>query len=263
MKLSAFLMYCLVNQPAIQNFTWIRNVTPASSFQFPLITEACYLCIIFFLSRVFRLRVPPAVLKPIAALYNTVILFLSFIMALGCTLSTISHAPDVHWMICLPPNTPPSGPVFFWAYIFYLSKILEFVDTLLILLSGSIQRLTLLHVSHHVVVINMCYVWLWTSQSLFPVVLVTNASVHVLMYAYYLLCALGVRPKWKRLVTTCQIAQFRASFGALALMLGYHVSGPGCSGVWGWILNFLFYAWLLFHFLSFREQAYKSKFEQK
>ncbi|XP_028800903.1 putative elongation of fatty acids protein DDB_G0272012 [Neltuma alba] len=261
MELSAFLMYYLVSQPAIRNFTWIPNLTPASSFQFPLITVACYLCIIFLLTRVFRLRLPPSILKPITALYDTVILFLSFIMALGCTLSTMSHAPDLHWIICFPPNTPPSGPVFFWAYVFYLSKILEFFDTLLILLSDSIHRFTLLHVSHHAIVIPMCYVWLWTSQSLFPVVLVTNASVHVLMYAYYLLCALGVHPKWKRFVTSCQIAQFRASFGALALMLGYHVFGPGCSGVWGWILNLLFYAWLLFHFLSFREQAYKSKSE--
>ncbi|XP_028800902.1 putative elongation of fatty acids protein DDB_G0272012 [Neltuma alba] len=261
MKFSSSLRYYLVKQPAIQNFTWICNLTPASSFQFILITVACYLCIIFLLTRVFRLRLPPPILKPITALYDTAILLLSFVMALGCTLSTMSHAPDLRWIICCPPNTPPSGPVFFWAYVFYLSKILEFFDTLLILLSDCHQRLTLLHVSHHAVVIPMCYLWLWTSQSLFPVVLVTNASVHVLMYAYYLSCALGVRPRWKKLVTECQIAQFRASFGALALMLGYYFFGPGCSGVWGWILNVLFFAWLLFHFVNFRKQAYKPKSE--
>ncbi|KAJ6932117.1 hypothetical protein NC651_007735 [Populus alba x Populus x berolinensis] len=45
----------------------------------------------------------------------------------------------------------------------------------------------------------MCYLWLMTSQSLFPVALITNSLVHVVMYYYYLWSAMGVRPKWKRL----------------------------------------------------------------
>nr|POE89136.1 putative elongation of fatty acids protein [Quercus suber] len=103
-------------------------------------------------------------------------------MAIGCTLSslTLTHPPNYDYIICFPPNTSPSGPLFFWAYIFYLSKILEFGDTLLIILTNSIQRLTFLHVYHHATVLIMCYLWLHTSQSLFPVALITNALVHLL-----------------------------------------------------------------------------------
>ncbi|XP_028788140.1 elongation of fatty acids protein 3-like [Neltuma alba] len=250
--------YYLVKQPSIENFTWIPNKTLASSPQFLVFTVFCYLSFTFFLSRLSLPPVPQVILKPITAIHSTVLLLLSFVMALGCILSTISHAPHFQWIICFPPNTPPSGPVFFWAYVFYLSKILEFIDTLLIILSNSIQRLTFLHVYHHSAVVVMCYIWLQTSQSLFPLVLVTNSSVHVLMYAYYLSCALGVRPKWKKLVTDCQIVQFYSSFVVLSLMLFYHYSGSGCSGVWGWSFNVVFYASLLFLFVDFHKKNYGS-----
>ncbi|KAH9685821.1 hypothetical protein KPL70_014114 [Citrus sinensis] len=76
----------------------------------------------------------------------------------------------------------------------------------------------------------MCYLWLQTKQSLFPIALVTNASVHVIMYGYYLLCVMGLRPKWKRLVTDCQIVQFVFGFVVSVLMLYYHFTGFGCLG---------------------------------
>jgi len=37
-----------------------------------------------------------------------------------------------------------------------------------------------------------------------------NAAIHVLMYSYYLLAALGVRCAWKRYLTVAQMAQFVA-----------------------------------------------------
>ncbi|OMO92100.1 GNS1/SUR4 membrane protein [Corchorus olitorius] len=181
-------------------------------------------------------------------------------MAVGCTLSIIIPNPSsFRHIICFPPNTLPTGPLFFWAYIFYLSKILEFVDTLLIILSKSKQRLTFLHVYHHATVLVMCYLWLTTRQSLFPIALVTNATVHVVMYFYYLLCAMGMRPKWKRLVTDCQIVQFVFSFAVSVLMLYYHFTGSGCSGIWGWCFNAVFNASLLALFVDFHGKSYAKR----
>lgn len=110
----------------------------------------------------------------------------------------------------------------------------------------------------------MCYLWLSTSQSLFPVALVTNASVHVLMYGYYLLCAVGIRPSWKRLVTDCQIIQFVFSFLISGLMLYHHFSGSGCEGIRGWCFNAVFNASLLALFLDFHLKNYakRKKFSQ-
>ncbi|CAL1384078.1 unnamed protein product [Linum trigynum] len=103
-----------------------------------------------------------------------------------------------------------------------LSKYLEFGDTLLIILSKSNQWLTLLHVYHHATVVIMCYLWLSTAHSLFPVALVTIATVHVV-------------------------------FG---LMLYYHFVSGRCSGMWGWCFNVVFDASLLALFVDFHWKSY-------
>ncbi|KAJ7968083.1 elongation of fatty acids protein 3-like [Quillaja saponaria] len=253
--ITSTLQYWLVNHPAILNFTWNPGQTLGSSPHFLTFTVLSYLSLTFMLSHLSLPPIKPSLLKSITAVHSLFLLILSFIMALGCILS-IFQAPHLHWIICLPPQTPPKGPLFFWAYIFYISKVIEFIDTLLIILSNSIKRLTFLHVYHHATVVIMCYIWLQTSQSLFPAVLVTNASVHVLMYAYYLSCALGVRPKWKKLVTDCQLVQFYSSFVVLGLMLYYHFTGLGCSGAWSWCFNVVFFASLLALFADFHAKNY-------
>lgn len=255
------LQYWLVNHPTILHFSWTHGQTPASSPLFLSLIVLSYLSLTYILSHLQLHAIPIHILKPISALHNLTLLLLSLIMAIGCTLSslTLTHPPNYNYIICFPPNTSPSGPLFFWAYIFYLSKILEFGDTLLIILTNSIQRLTFLHVYHHATVLVMCYLWLHTSQSLFPVALITNALVHLVMYTYYLLCAMGVRPKWKRLVTNIQIVQFVFSFAISGLMLYHHFTGPGCSGIWGWCFNAVFNASLLALFLDFHAKSYRKK----
>lgn len=252
------LRYWLVNHPIILDFEWIQGQTFGSTPLFLILTVFSYLFLTLLLSHIPLPSVSLHFLKPISALHNFVLLSLSFIMALGCALSSIYHVPHLHWLICFPPRTPPVGPLFFWAYVFYLSKILEFVDTLLIILTGSFQRLTFLHVYHHSTVLIMCYLWLHTSQSLFPIALLTNAAVHVLMYGYYFLCTFGIRPSWKRLVTDCQILQFIFSFVISGQMLYEHFggSGGGCSGIRGWCFNAVFNASLLALFINFHLKSY-------
>lgn len=249
------LQYWLVNHPTITNFQWKPNQTWGASPLFLTTTLFTYLLLTFTLRQITTIN--PTLLRRITVLHNLILLLLSLIMAVGCTLSTLSQMPNYPWIFCFPTNhTPPRGPVFFWAYIFYLSKLLEFIDTFLIIFSGSNRRLSFLHVYHHSLVVVMCYIWLSTSQSLFPVALVTNASVHVLMYAYYLLCALGWRPRWKVLVTNCQIVQFVFSFLVSGLMLYYHFTGSGCSGFLGWCFNAVFNASLLALFINFHLKNY-------
>ncbi|KAL2937470.1 Elongation of fatty acids protein 3-like [Bienertia sinuspersici] len=257
------IKYYLVDHPTITNFEWNNEITPFSSLHFLIFTIISYLSLTYLLSHSSLFTLPPPLLRFISAVHNLTILLLSFIMAVGCTLSTLSQMPTPHWIFCFPANhTPPRGPTFFWAYIFYLSKILEFIDTLLIILSGSIGRLSFLHVYHHATVLIMCYIWLQTSQSLFPVALVTNTAVHTVMYGYYFMCAVGIRPSWKRLVTDCQIVQFVFSFCVSGVMLYYHFKRYPCSGIMGWCFNAVFNASLLYLFLDFHSKNYKKKKQQ-
>ncbi|KAF3642539.1 putative ethylene-responsive transcription factor WRI1-like [Capsicum annuum] len=256
--------YYLVNHPTITHFQWNQNSTFGSSPLFLTLTVLAYLTLTFTFHHFPLLpTLSPTSLRFISAVHNLFLFLLSLIMAVGCSLSALHQMPknDFTWIVCFPVDqTPQHGPVFFWAYVFYFSKILEFLDTLLIILSGSrSRRLSFLHVYHHAAVVVMCYIWLSDSQTLFPVALVTNASVHVLMYAYYFLCTLGFRPWWKRLVTNCQIVQFVFSFLISGLMLYYHFAGSGCSGIKGWCFNAVFNASLLALFIDFHSKNYAKK----
>ncbi|CAH9114629.1 unnamed protein product [Cuscuta europaea] len=258
------LHYWLVDHPSISQYEWKHGHTFGSSPLFVAVTVTVYLSTAIFLHR--SALLPPlssSWLRRISVVHNITLCLLSLAMAVGCSLAVLHQMPnrDWSWVVCFPANqTPPRGPAFFWAHVAYFSKILEFVDTLLILLSGSrARRLTFLHLYHHAVVVVTSYLGIMTSQTLLPVGVVVNATVHVVMYGYYLLCALGYRPRWKRVVTECQIVQFVLGFMVSGLMLFYHFTGSGCSGMWSWVFHALFGAVLLAQFMEFHFTNYRSK----
>lgn len=251
------LLYYLVEQPMVAHYEWVPGQSIGSTPLFLGLTVLTYLGLTLLLATLPCL--PSLELRVVSAAHNLGLSGLSLLMAVGTTLSAAQQFGGRE-AVCFPPGTRARGPTFFWAHVFYLSKILEFADTLLILLSGSrSRRLSFLHVYHHALVVVMCWIWLSTSQTLLPVALVTNASVHVLMYAYYFLTALGFRPRWKRLVTDCQILQFVFSFLLSALMLWFHFRGEGCSGIFGWCFNALFNASLFALFLHFHAKNYATR----
>ncbi|CAA7015988.1 unnamed protein product [Microthlaspi erraticum] len=255
------LTYWLVEHPKIANFTWTEGETLGSTVVFVSAAVSIYLSATFILRYVNNAlpSLGPRILKPITALHSLVLCLLSLTMAVGCTLSLFSSHARLLRAVCLPMDVKPSGPLFFWAQVFYLSKILEFGDTILILLSKSIHRLSFLHVYHHATVVIMCYIWLRTCASMFPAGIMVNSTVHVIMYGYYFLCAVGSKPKWKRLVTDCQIVQFVFSFGISGWMLQEHFFGSGCSGFWGSCFGGAFNASLLALFLNFYIKNYVKK----
>ncbi|KFK38107.1 hypothetical protein AALP_AA3G070400 [Arabis alpina] len=256
------LTYWLVKHPNIANFTWTEGETLGSTVFFVSTVVSVYLTATFLLRFAIGSlpSVGPRILKPITAVHSLILCLLSIIMAVGCTLS-ITSDPKARFFhaLCFPVNVKPTGPVFFWAQVFYLSKILEFADTLLILLGKSFQRLSFLHVYHHATVMILCFLWLRSRQSMFPVALVTNSTVHVFMYGYYFLCAIGSRPKWKRLVTNIQIVQFLFGFGVSLWMLPEHFFGSGCSGMWVGYFNAAFNVSLLALFFNFHSKNYSNK----
>ncbi|XP_039114816.1 elongation of fatty acids protein 3-like [Dioscorea cayenensis subsp. rotundata] len=252
------LHWWLSGHPTITTFQWSPSQTPFSSLPSLIISILLYLSLTLLLHLLPIPSPSPSLLHLFSSLHNLILLLLSFTMSLGCSLSSLS-LPSRH-LFCFPPSsTLPQGPLFFWSYIFYLSKLYEFIDTLLILLSGG-RRLTFLHVYHHAGVVLMSYLWLATKQSLMPIALVTNASVHVVMYSYYLCSSLGWRwpPRLKRMVTEVQILQFVVSFGMSLVFLWFHFFDGGCEGMQGWLFNALFNASLLLLFLDFHGKAYGS-----
>lgn len=98
-----------------------------------------------------------------------------------------------------------------WWY--YASKGIEFADTLFFVLRKKDRQLTFLHKYHHS---SMFLVW-WTAVRFVPggsaiIPIVVNSLVHVLMYTYYGLSAIGPSMQkylwWKRHLTIIQLIQF-------------------------------------------------------
>ncbi|OIS97226.1 elongation of fatty acids protein 3-like protein [Nicotiana attenuata] len=262
-SLYSSIHYWLVDHPNISQFEWKHGHTFGSSLLFLTLSVSIYLSLTL-LSLRFSTLLPSlstTTMRPITAAHSLILCLLSIIMVTGCSLSILHQMPtnDWTWVVCFPADhTLTRGPVFFWIYFCYFSKILEFIDTLLIILSSSrSRRLSFLHIYHHAVVTVLAYVGLQASQSLLGLAVIVNSSIHVLMYAYYFLSAIGIRPWWKKVVTNCQIVQFMFGFLCSAIMLYYHFTSEfGCTGVGSWCFGFAFNVSLLVLFLDFRSKNY-------
>lgn len=114
-----------------------------------------------------------------------------------------------------------------WWY--FASKGFEFADTLFFVLRKKDRQLTFLHKYHHS---SMFLVW-WTAVRFVPggsaiIPIVVNSLVHVLMYAYYGLSAIGPSMQkylwWKRHLTIIQLIQF-----FIGVSIGIHLITSGCQ----------------------------------
>lgn len=101
-----------------------------------------------------------------------------------------------------------------WAcYVFYLSKYVELLDTIFFILRKKFHLITFLHVFHHAIM--PCSWWLgvkFTPGGMGTFHALLNSFVHVCMYTYYGLAALGPQYQkylwWKKYITKIQITQF-------------------------------------------------------
>lgn len=184
------------------SFSWTEGVTPLADKRVVGATVVAYVAGVLFLKRAMGSSKVKS-LGPLPSIHNLILCLWSLAMFVGTALAAreeTAAAPgggggDASWMLCFPPGTPHTGKLFYWSYVYYVSKFYELLDTVLLVLKG--RPLTFLHVFHHAFVLVMCYLWLQHSQSLQHIALLTNAGIHVIMYFYYFLTTLGIRPAWK------------------------------------------------------------------
>ncbi|CAL1286996.1 unnamed protein product [Larinioides sclopetarius] len=140
-------------------------------------------------------------------------------------------------------------------YLLYEVKFLDLLDTVLFVLRKKQSQVTFLHVFHHA---GMCLGFYWglTNLHLNPsfymaIIFAINTPVHVIMYTYYGLSAIGPHMQkylwWKKHLTRLQIGQ-------LFFILCYMVHGflTGCEEMGRIELYALIYAIMtLILFLNF------------
>jgi len=146
-------------------------------------------------------------------------------------------------------------------WIFYASKALEFMDTIFFIVRKKNDQISFLHVYHHVSVILLWWIgvrFVPGGDSYFSAM--QNSFVHVLMYAYYLLSALGIYAWWKPYLTQIQMIQFFANILHIIIPLMLYTQEE-CTNIPKWMGYgmILYMSSLLILFLNFFIKAYINK----
>jgi len=170
----------------------------------------------------------PLELKTPIQLYNVFVTLLSAYMFYETIMSGwFTHYSWVCQEVELDPDPKSPGMRMAAAtHIYFLSKFLEFLDTFFFIARKKFSHVSRLQLIHHGVMPFFSFLlvrWLPNGHETFGGGL--NCLVHVIMYGYYFLAALGphMRPYlwWKKYLTTFQMIQFVCIFvKSLVVVLG-------------------------------------------
>lgn len=241
------LRYWCAHHPTVAEFHWDHTVW-GSSMPFLMLAIVGYVVMIQVVKVGMRWRRSAVALGPIPALYNLALLLGSLLMFVGCWQSAAVEIEETRWLwqrsksalewiVCFPLGTRPAGRVFFWSYIFYISKYYEFIGTFILLFQK--RNPTAAHVFRNAMLVVMCFLWLQFSQSLQIFTLLSSTGLYIVMYVYFFLSRLGLAPRWNNVVCHCQIAQYAVMALASIVLLGLHFRKEGCSGMGAWFFTAL------------------------
>ncbi|NXR94140.1 ELOV6 protein, partial [Hypocryptadius cinnamomeus] len=228
------------------------------NWQKSLIFSAIYLILIFGIQhfmkerRPFQLRGPLALWSFSLALFSLIGAYrvwkqLAFLLLTkGFKQSVCSQSFYVHPVSKL------------WVYLFALSKLVEMGDTMFIVLRK--KKLIFLHWYHHIFTTILC----WYGYKMMAAGVgwntALNFSVHVVMYLYYALAAMGIRVPHSitRLITASQIVQI-IGFVIMNIFIFFWKDDKLCQITWPlFLLSSSFYTILFALFFNFFVKTYLS-----
>ncbi|PVU92704.1 hypothetical protein BB559_003628 [Furculomyces boomerangus] len=193
-----------------QEWKYIPGQTKFTTWSEVLMGTTIYLLIVFGGKAVMKNQ-KPFELKTVWRFHNLTLTVMSLLLLILFAEQLIPNLLNhsLFWNIC--HRNAWNAKLELLYYINYLIKWYEFIDTFLLVLKK--KNTPFLHVYHHSMTMILCFTQLqgMTSVSWVPVTI--NLFVHVIMYYYYYLTALGIRVWWKKLVTTMQIVQFIIDLG--------------------------------------------------
>jgi elongation of very long chain fatty acids protein 4 len=192
------------------------------------------------------------------AVYNAVQVALCGYMIYGTVLEYL--AKDYKF-ICNPFKAAETGMArMLW--VFYVSKILDFFDTIFMVVRGKWKQFSFLHTYHHTSIF-MIY-WLninvgYDGDIYYTVVL--NAFIHFMMYFYYFLRTfnIAVPTPMKMFVTNSQLIQFVTMMGQAVYILAVPCAFP--NRITAFYLGYIFTLFLLFS--DFKKKEYSPDKKKK
>lgn len=198
--------------------------TPLATVQYhltnmPLLAGFGYLAGVWAVTSMMAGRKAMAIPKPLMIFYNFAQVLINAYVAYAIAAPLNMRV----WGI----GHVDSPAVRYGVFLHYLCKYLDFTDTLIIALRKKDEQLSFLHLWHHSTIV---IVWGWVvntwptaeegGSAAYAYGAWINSCIHVIMYGYYGLTAMGIKPPFKKAVTVCQLTQFASciahAFAALA-----------------------------------------------
>ncbi len=196
---------------------------------------------------------------PIKFVYNVSQIMLCAYMTIEACL--LAYRNDYTITPCVGYNRE-YPPVANLLWLFYVSKVWDFWDTIFIILGKKWRQLSFLHVYHHITI----FLFYWLNANVFYdgdiyLTIALNGFIHTVMYTYYFICMHTKDPAtgkslpiwWKSYLTLLQMIQFitMMSQGSYLLINGCsELSTPVTATYVVYILS------LFFLFAQFYVQSY-------
>ncbi|XP_068166420.1 elongation of very long chain fatty acids protein 7a isoform X2 [Antennarius striatus] len=152
-------------------------------------------------------------LKKVLIVYNFSVVALSLYMIYEFVMSGWGTGYSFRCDLINYSESPQALRMVAACWLYYFSKFIEMMDTVFFVLRKKNSQVTFLHVYHHSI---MPFTW-WFGVRFAPGGMGTfhaliNCFVHVIMYTYYGLTAMGPNYHkylwWKKYLTTIQLIQF-------------------------------------------------------
>ncbi|CAK1553462.1 unnamed protein product [Leptosia nina] len=213
-----------VSDPRVQG--WFLFDTPIPT----LIMVLIYLGFVLVVGPMWMANRKPFKIKGVLVSYNAAQVLLSSYMF-------YEHLMSGWWadysISCQPvdySNSDKARRMLHLCWVYYFSKLSEFADTAFFVLRKKKSQITWLHLYHHSLTpfeAWMLVKFIAGGHGTFSNIV--NNLVHVIMYGYYMLAAMGPQYQkylwWKKHLTTMQLAQFFMvlfhSISALVYDCGY------------------------------------------
>ncbi|XP_017864607.1 PREDICTED: elongation of very long chain fatty acids protein 1-like [Drosophila arizonae] len=192
-----------------------------------------YLAFVLKLGRIFMQNRNPYNIKNVMLVYNVLQVIYNVILFLyGLDMILINPVYNIRCIEVLPLDHPFKPTERTLAYLYFLNKVIDLLDTVFFVLRKSYKQITFLHVYHHVLMVSSTY-WIlriYGGSGQFHVMGTLNTFVHSVMYSYYFISALSPGLKsslwWKRYITEIQLIQFVIILAQSLIVL---IFNPSCQ----------------------------------
>jgi len=228
-------------------------------FRSAITVAIIYVTFVLVGSTVMKSGVPAIDPYPIKFVYNVSQIFLCAYMTIEA--GFLAYRSGYSWVPCnaFDKTDPPLANLL---WLFYISKVWDFWDTIFIVLGKKWRQLSFLHVYHHTTI----FLFYWLNANVMYdgdvyLTILLNGFIHTVMYTYYFICMHTKDPKtgkslpiwWKSSLTSFQLLQFTLMMSQ-ATYLVFH----GCDqlSLRVTIVYFVYILSLFFLFAQFFVQSY-------